>query len=64
MPNKYNRIEDRYFWEFKNKNLPDCYIVDIDGSLALFGTENPYNRDYSKDVVNKALVRIINAIMD
>lgn len=57
--NKYKRTEDRNFWNFTDKSLPDAIIVDIDGTLALFGMENPYERDYSKDMCNPVLKSII-----
>lgn len=35
-----------------NPKLPECIIVDIDGTLALFGDNNPYERDFIKDERN------------
>ena len=35
--------------------LPDCVICDLDGTLALFGDANPYDRDFTKDEVNEAV---------
>ena len=35
-----------------DKELPDAVICDIDGTLALFGGANPYDRDFSKDQLN------------
>jgi len=35
-----------------DESLPDCVLCDIDGTLALFGDANPYDRDFSKDEVN------------
>ena len=34
-------------------NLPLCVIFDIDGTLALFGDNNPYDRDFSQDKLNE-----------
>jgi hypothetical protein len=62
--NKYNRVEDRHFWNYKDITLPNCIIVDIDGTLALFGMENPYDRDYSKDFVNPALQMFIQIFVE
>lgn len=28
-----------------NKSLPDCYIFDIDGTLALKGDRSPYDTE-------------------
>lgn len=42
-------------------NLPNCIICDIDGTLALFGDANPYERDFTKDEVNTAIVSILLA---
>ena len=33
-------------------SIPEAIICDIDGTLALFGDANPYDRDFSKDVKN------------
>ncbi len=32
--------------------LADAIICDIDGTLALFGDASPYDRDFSKDILN------------
>lgn len=40
-------------------NLSDCIICDLDGTLALFGDANPYDRDFSQDEVNKPVQRIV-----
>lgn len=42
-------------------NLPYCIICDLDGTLALFGDANPYERDFTKDEVNTAIVSILLA---
>jgi predicted kinase len=38
-----------------NPDLRDCVIVDLDGTLALFGDKNPYDRDFEKDIVNNPI---------
>lgn len=40
--------------------LPDAIICDLDGTLALFGDANPYDRDFSKDKLNKAVINILD----
>lgn len=35
--------------------LPWAVICDLDGTLALFGDNNPYNRDFSRDTVNEPI---------
>lgn len=35
-----------------NKDLPSSIICDLDGTLALFGDKNPYERDFTEDEVN------------
>lgn len=40
---------------------PDAIICDIDGTLALFGDANPYDRDFSKDEVNTPVRDILLA---
>lgn len=36
-------------------SLPDCVICDLDGTLALFGNKNPYERDFENDMVNEVV---------
>lgn len=49
------RLDDRHFWNFEDSTRQKAIIVDLDGSLCLFGLENPYDRDYSKDTLNPIL---------
>lgn len=39
--------------------LPLAIICDIDGTLALFGDANPYDRDFLKDEVNMPVATIL-----
>ncbi len=39
--------------------LQPAIICDIDGTLALFGDANPYDRDFSKDKLNEAVANIL-----
>lgn len=39
---------------------PDAIIVDLDGTLCLFGDNHPYDRDYSKDTINPVVEEILN----
>lgn len=39
--------------------LPDAIICDLDGTLALFGDANPYDRDFSQDKLNPAIFSLI-----
>lgn len=43
-------------------NLPNCIICDLDGTLALFGNKNPYDRDFENDEVNMPVALILNCI--
>ena len=45
-----------------NPDLPDCIICDIDGTLALF-EGNPYDRDFSKDELNKVVHHILKSYL-
>lgn len=48
-----------------NDFLPDAYIVDIDGTLALMNGRSPY--DYSKvrtDLVNECVATVVNTLVD
>jgi predicted kinase len=42
-----------------NFNLENCIICDLDGTLANF-EGNPYDRDFSKDVVNRAVSVVLD----
>lgn len=37
-----------------------CCLVDLDGTLSLFGNANPFDRDFSKDKVNLAIARVLD----
>lgn len=41
---------------------PKAVICDLDGTLALFGNKNPYDRDFINDVPNQSLVFLLNSI--
>ena len=45
-------------------SLPPIIICDLDGTLALFGNANPYDRDFSKDVVNTPVKMILDKFYD
>lgn len=42
-----------------NPALPDAILCDIDGTIALFGHKNPYDRDFTQDEVNVPIVSIL-----
>jgi predicted kinase len=42
-----------------NSDLPDCIVCDLDGTLALFGDANPYDRDFSQDKPNEAVIKLL-----
>lgn len=42
-------------------SLPNAIIVDLDGTLALFGDKNPYERDFINDDLNNAVVGVLDA---
>ncbi len=46
-----------------DKNLPTACISDLDGTLALFGNANPYDRDFLQDKVNKPIKNILENYM-
>lgn len=39
--------------------LPEIVVCDLDGTIALFGEEDPYNRDFSKDQVNEPITKLL-----
>ncbi len=45
-------------------NKSSAIICDIDGTLALFGDANPYDRDFINDSVNKVVADIITEFSD
>lgn len=47
-----------------NPALPDAILCDIDGTLALFGDANPYERDFSKDSLNSPVRDILYQFKD
>jgi predicted kinase len=47
--------------EYK-KGLPQAIICDIDGTLALFGNKNPYERDFENDKANPAVLDLLQRI--
>lgn len=49
------------YWDNPDE-LPECIIVDLDGTLCLFGKENPYDRDFSKDKLNEAIRDILHGL--
>ncbi len=40
-------------------NLKDVVLCDLDGTIALFGDANPYERDFTKDEVNYVVKGIL-----
>lgn len=42
--------------------LPNAIICDLDGTLALFGDANPYDRDFLQDRVNKPIKEILQGV--
>lgn len=45
-----------------NDKLPYAIICDLDGTLALFGNANPYNRDFLQDKLNMPVQEILRAM--
>lgn len=44
----------------RNDDLPNAVVCDIDGTLALFGDANPYERDFLADQLNEPVAKILN----
>ncbi len=58
------RFYDRYLKKppvklEQDKSLPWAIMVDIDGTMALFPGQNPYDRDFSKDIPNEPVVDLV-----
>jgi predicted kinase len=45
------------------EGLLPAIICDIDGTLALFGKENPYDRDFSQDKLNQTIKDLLDICM-
>lgn len=43
----------------RDPRLPMAIVCDIDGTLALFGSANPYDRDFLEDQVNEPVAEIL-----
>ena len=52
-------IEEKPPKEDRNPALEDAVICDIDGTLALFGESNPYDRDFMKDKLNEEVSKVL-----
>lgn len=48
----------------RDPKLPNAIICDLDGTLALFGDENPYERDFGMDSINEVVANILYRIDD
>lgn len=46
------------------KGLPSCILCDIDGTLALFGDKNPYDRDFENDTTNEPVALLVNKLIE
>lgn len=56
MHRKYLKLKEDHSHEIKQDvTLPHAIICDLDGTLALFGNKNPYERDFINDELNKAV---------
>lgn len=40
---------------------PDCIISDLDGTLALYGSKNPYDRDFENDYYNSPVLEVLQS---
>jgi len=45
-----------------NPKLPHAVLCDLDGTLALFGNKNPYERDFINDEVNKPVKMVLDLV--
>lgn len=51
--------------EYKSAdNLPKCIIIDLDGTLCLYGDKNPYDRDFENDICNPVVKKIMDSCSD
>jgi predicted kinase len=48
----------------QNPELHAAIMVDMDGTMALFPGADPYDRDYSKDIVNEPVRLIVNKFLN
>lgn len=52
-------LKPKHLMVTTNPDLPTAIICDLDGTLALFGDANPYDRDFLQDKVNEAVKNIL-----
>ena len=60
-----NKMYEKYIYKkvILNKDLQDCYIFDIDNTLAIKGNRSPYEFDkVGLDSVNEYVLRILKAL--
>ena len=43
-------------------NKEDVILCDLDGTLALFGAENPYSRNFAADTLNEPVARCLRSL--
>lgn len=43
----------------QNENNPKAIIVDLDGTLCLFGNKNAFDRDFINDTLNVAIAKVL-----
>lgn len=44
----------------QGQGLPEAIICDLDGTLALFGDANPYDRDFLQDKINPSVADVLD----
>ena len=62
MYNQFLKPEPQVYIPPKGKST--ILLCDLDGTLALFGDKNPYERDFENDEVNKPVLQIIQNFED
>lgn len=62
MYRQYLRPEPKVYPDVESR--PTCVICDLDGTLALFGDANPYDRDFLQDKLNMRIYELLNRVSD
>lgn len=61
MARQYGLIPEPRAWD-PDRELPNAVIVDLDGTLALFGNENPYDRAFENDIHNIPVIEVLRGL--
>lgn len=62
MYQKFLKPKPKVLWQ--DPKLSSAVVIDLDGTLALFGDKNPYERDFINDLVNEPVKIVLAQLRD